>query len=221
MPDPGRHPVLPTLHETDGAARPPALRACVAGLAALLVSAALLSASLAAHAQAAGQAPAAAARSAGSAMTSMLDGKLRFTLPAGFDRTALPPDDRGGAGAVFIDPDRHQMVMITESRNADGVWAGDDDRAFLDTALAAHLIELDKPTPNYHRLGKQSLSIKGLGLRRTDGTTSFFDKRVASTSLIAGSGASLATVMIMTPIEERARHQALVASILDAITASR
>lgn len=44
---------------------------------------------------------------------------------------------------------------------------------------------------------------------------------VCSTSLIAASGSRLATVMIMTPIDDTTGHQSLVASILDDIAAGR
>lgn len=153
--------------------------------------------------------------------TSMLAGKLRFTLPTGFHHTALPPDNEHGKGGVYLDSARRQMVMVTEAPIAGGKPVSDDDKAALDAALDAHQAELDTPAPNYRRLGSQALNVKGLGLRRTDGTTTFFDKRVYSTSLIAASGSQLATVMVMTPIDGAAAHQALVASILADIAAGR
>jgi len=153
--------------------------------------------------------------------TSLLAGKLRFTLPAGFERTALPPDGEHGTGAVYLDSARRQMVMVTEAPIAGGKPVSDDDKQALDAALDAHQAELDTPAPNYRRLGTQALNVKGLGLRRTDGTTTFFDKRVYSTSLIAASGSQLATVMVMTPIDGAAAHQALVAGILAELAAGR
>ena len=153
--------------------------------------------------------------------TSLLAGKLRFALPAGFERKGLPPDGEHGTGAVYLDSTRRQMVMVTQAPIAGGKPVGDDDRQALDAALDAHQAELDAPAPNYRRLGSQALNVNGLGLRRTDGTTTFFDKRVYSTSLIAASGSQLATVVVMTPIDGAAAHQALVASILADIAAGR
>jgi len=153
--------------------------------------------------------------------TSMLAGKLRFTLPAGFEPKALPPDGEHGTGAVYLDSTRRQMVMVTEAPIAGGKPVRDDDKQALDAALDAHQAELDTPAPNYRRLGSQALTVNGLGLRRADGTTTFFDKRVYSTSLIAASGSRLATVIVMTPIDGAAAHQALVASILTGLAAGR
>ena len=153
--------------------------------------------------------------------SSMLAGKLRFSLPSGFEPKVLPPDGEHGAGAVYLDSARRQMVMVIEAPIAGGNPVSDDDKVALDAALDAHQAQLDTPAPNYRRLGNQALTVKGLGLRRTDGTTTFFDKRVYSTSLIAASGSQLATVMVMTPIDGAAAHQALVASILADIAAGR
>jgi hypothetical protein len=153
--------------------------------------------------------------------TSLLAGKLRFTLPVGFKRTALPPDDKLGSGAMYEDSARRQMVLAIESATAAGKRVTEDDGVFLDAALAAHHAELDTPVPNYRRLGTQAFTIKGLGLRRTDGTTTFFDQPVYSTSLIAASGSLVATVLVMTPIKDAKTHQALVANILDGIAAGR
>lgn len=152
---------------------------------------------------------------------SMLTGKLRFTLPDGFNRTVLPPDGKRGSEVVFLDPGQNQMVLTTESPAGDRASVGDDDPAFLDAALADHLVELDKPAPTYKPLATRSLSLKGLGLRRTDGRSTFFDHPVYSTSLVAGSGVMVAIVMVVSNIEDRDRHQALVARIVDSIASNR
>jgi hypothetical protein len=171
------------------------------------------------HAQASAAAPVAVPAQPGA--MSLLAGKLRFALPPGFDRTALPPGGEFGEGAIHVDRQTRQVMLITEAPIAGGVQVGDDDPGVLDAALAAHLLELDKPSPNYRRLGEQSLSIKGLGLRRSDGTTRFFDQRVHSTSLLAASGGTLATLIMVTPIDDTAGHQALVARVLAEIDAMR
>lgn len=158
---------------------------------------------------------------AGASSASLLAGKLRVTLPAGFERTALPPDGEHGAGAVYLDSARRQMVMVTEAPIAGGRRILDDDKTALDAVLDAHQAELDAPVSNYRRLGSQTLDVNGLTLRHTDGSTTFFDQRVYSSSLIAASGSRLATVMIMTPIDDAAAHQALVASILADLAAGR
>jgi hypothetical protein len=152
---------------------------------------------------------------------SMLSGKLRFELPDGFDRTALPPDAKRGKDVVYLHPGRQQMVLTTESPTGSRVNVGEDDRKFLDASLAAHLAELDKPVPNYRRLATRAYAFKGLGLRRTDGTSTFFDQPVRTSSLVAGNGVVVSVVMIMSGIDDEAGHHALVARILDSIAANR
>lgn len=158
---------------------------------------------------------------AGPNRASLLGGKLRVTLPAGFEHTPLPPDGEHGTDAVFLDSARRQMVMVTEAPIAGGRRIPDDDKTALNAALDAHQAELDAPVSNYRRLGSQTLDVNGLTLRHTDGSTTFFDQRVYSSSLIAASGSQLATVMIMTPIDDAKGHRSLVASILAKLAAGR
>jgi hypothetical protein len=152
---------------------------------------------------------------------SMLSGKLRFELPDGFDRTVLPPDAKRGNDTVYLNPGRQQMVLTTESPTGSRVNVGEDDPKFLDASLAAHLAELDKPVPNYKRLATRAYAFKGLGVRRTDGTSTFFDQPVRTSSLVAGNGVVVSVVMIMSGIDDEAGHRALVARILDSIAANR
>jgi hypothetical protein len=156
---------------------------------------------------------------------SLLKGKLKFALPEGFVGSPLPPGARMGTadvkGTVYANPGRKQLVITGEWRTPSGVRVKDDDRLFLERARADYIAQMQKSLPDYEILGDKALRIKGLGIRQTEGLSTFGNVRTLSTSLLAASGATQSVVRIISRAEDGGMHQAVVASVIEAMRTSR
>lgn len=154
---------------------------------------------------------------------SLLKGKLKFVLPEGFVGAPLPPGARMGIadvkGTVYANQARKQLIITGEWRTPSGVRVKDDDRLFLERARADYIAQMQKSLPDYQILGDKVLRIKGLGLRQTEGLSTFGNVRTLSTSLLAASGATQSVVRVISRAEDGALHEAVVASVVEAMRA--
>lgn len=159
------------------------------------------------------------------ARATLLKGKLKFTVPEGFVASALAPGARMGTadvkGTVFAHDARKQLIIVGEWRTPSGVRVRDDDHVFLERARADYIAHMQKALPDYEILGDRALRIRTLGVRQTDGLSTFGVVRTLSTSLLAASGATQAVVRIISRAEDGERHQALVAEVIGAMRATR
>jgi hypothetical protein len=155
----------------------------------------------------------------------LLKGKLKFVVPEGFRAGALPPGARMGTadvkGIVYANDASKQLIITGEWRTPSGVRVRDDDHVFLERARADYIANMQKALPDYEILGDRVLRIRTLGIRQTDGLSTFGVVRTLSTSLLAASGATQAVVRVMSRAEDGDRHQALVAQVITAMRAAR
>lgn len=157
------------------------------------------------------------------ARAALLKGKLKFVLPEGFTPAPLPPGARIGTadvkGTVYANDSRKQLIITGEWRTPSGVRVRDDDPVFLERARADYLAHMQKALPDYEILGDKALRIRGLGIRQTEGLSTFGVVRTLSTSLLAASGTTLAVVRVISRADDSHRHEALVADVLAAMRA--
>lgn len=177
-------------------------------------------------APAAGTAPSAATAPAKAESASLLAGKLKFALPAGFVGSTLPPGtaadgSAGATGTIYVNQPLEQVVLNTEAPVPGGGRVTDDDASFLNSTVADFSAQQQKALPDYEKLGEKSMSIKGLGVRQVDAIATFGGAKTRSTTLLAGSGNTMALVRIMSKAENLAGHNILVASVIDAIKTGR
>jgi hypothetical protein len=169
--------------------------------------------------------PAEAAPAAPPTRAMLLKGKLRFTAPEGFVASPLAPGARVGTadvkGTVYANDARKQLIITGEWRTPSGVRVRDDDHVFLERVRADYLAHMQKALPDYEILGDRALRIRNLGIRQTDGLSTFGVVRTLSTSLLAASGTTQAVVRIISRAEDGQQHQALVASVIDSMRAAR
>lgn len=155
----------------------------------------------------------------------LLKGKLKFTLPDGFTGAPLPPGARIGTtdvkGTVYANEGRKQLIIVGEWRTPSGVRVRDDDHVFLERARADYIAHMQKALPDYEILGDKALRIRGLGIRQTEGLSTFGIVRTLSTSLLAASGATQVVVRVISRAEDSAQHEALVADVIAAMRAGR
>jgi hypothetical protein len=155
----------------------------------------------------------------------LLKGKLRFVVPEGFTAGSLPPGARMGTadvkGTVYANDASKQLIITGEWRTPSGVRVRDDDHVFLERARADYIAHMQKALPDYEILGDRALRVRTLGIRQTDGLSTFGVVRTLNTSLLAASGATQAVVRIMSRAEDGDRHQALVAQVITAMRAAR
>jgi hypothetical protein len=191
---------------------------------AIAIAGSLVQASAFAQATPAAGATATAPAKAESA--SLLAGKLKFALPPGFVGSALPPGSAsdgtaGATGTIYVNQATEQVVLNTEAPVPGGARVGDDDKAFLDRTVADFSAQQQKALPDYEKHGEKSMTIKGLGLRQADASATFGGAKTRSTTLIAGSGNTMALVRVMSKAEDTAGHNILVSQVVDAIKNSR
>ena len=155
----------------------------------------------------------------------LLKGKLSFRLPAGFTGSPLPTGARMGnadvKGTVYSHQANRQLVIAAEWRTPSGVRVKDDDHVFLERARADYIAQMQKSLPDYEIIGDKALRIKGLGIRQTEGISTFGQVRTLSTSLLAASGTTQAVVRIISRADDGRSHEALVAEVLQALRATR
>jgi len=155
----------------------------------------------------------------------LLKGKLNFRLPAGFTGSPLPPGARMGnadvKGTVYSHQANRQLVIAAEWRTPSGVRVKDDDHVFLERARADYIAQMQKSLPDYEIIGDKALRIKSLGIRQTEGISTFGQVRTLSTSLLAASGTTQAVVRIISRADDGRSHEALVAEVLQALRATR
>lgn len=155
----------------------------------------------------------------------LLKGKLKFAVPDGFVGTPLPPGARMGTadvrGTVYANDARRQLIITGEWRTPSGVRVKDDDHVFLERARADYIAHMQKALPDYEILGDKALRIRTLGIRQTEGVSTFGVVRTLSTSLLAASGATQAVVRVISHAEDGDRHHVLVAEVIEAMRAAR
>ncbi len=155
---------------------------------------------------------------------SLLQGKLKFDLPAGFTASDLPPGrpedgTAGASGRLFINTDARQVVVVSEAPTPGGVAATDDDKVFLSGAAQGYVSQQKQASADYQPLGEDTLRAGALGLRRIDAKGSFAGTPTLNTSLLAGSGPRLAVVQIVSREDDPQGHAGLVQRVLDSMPA--
>ncbi len=155
---------------------------------------------------------------------SLLQGKLKFNLPAGFTASDLPPGraedgTAGASGRLFVNADARQIVVVSEAPTPDGVAAADDDKVFLSGAAQGFVSQQKQASADYRPLSEDALRAGVLGLRRIDAKGRFAGTPTLNTSLLAGSGPRLVVVQIVSREDDPQGHAGLVQRVLDSMPA--
>lgn len=155
----------------------------------------------------------------------LLQGKLRFNLPAGFDGSDLPPgraeDGTAGAlGKLYVNGDTRQVVVISEAPTPGNVAATDNDNAFLTGAAKGFINQQKQASADYTLLGEEVFAAGPMGVKRINAKGSFAGTPTLNTSLLAGSGPRLAVIQIVSRDDDPEGHQQLVSTVLHSLPAS-
>ncbi|CAM3461089.1 polyribonucleotide nucleotidyltransferase [Pseudomonas floridensis] len=187
-------------------------KAMVIGMA-LVGAQATVSAQAATPAQA--TAPAAAVQKA-----SVLDGKLAFTLPAGYVRGEMPEIDekakaQGVTGALYSNATDKRVVIVTETPIPMDVKASDNDSVVLDGLVTGILAQQTAGYKDFKKLGEKKIVKKnGLGVRQLDTSATMSDAQVLSTTIMAASGTRAAVLNVVSNAKNPKEHAALVKTVI-------
>ncbi|OZI71328.1 hypothetical protein [Bordetella genomosp. 12] len=155
---------------------------------------------------------------------SLLEGKLKFDLPDGFDASALPAGSAedgtaGASGQLFVNNAARQVVVVSEAPTPGGVAADDDDKVFLNGAAQGFVSQQKQASADYQPIDEDTLHTGALGLRRINAKGSFAGTPTLNTSLLAGSGSRLVVVQIVSREDDPQGHAHLVQRVLDSMPA--
>jgi hypothetical protein len=150
---------------------------------------------------------------------SLLGGKLRFTLPAGYQSEPLPPGDAstgtaGAQGTMYMNEAQKRIVVATEIpvQSTPGAPATGDD-AFLDGASTGFIGKQAQALPDFHKTQEKRISLNGLATQQIDATASIGGGKTLNTYFIAGAGLHMAVVQVISRENDRAGHEAAVKRI--------
>lgn len=149
---------------------------------------------------------------------SVLGGKFRFTLPAGFNASPLSADEQSseGAGAVgtlYANAQQKRVVMVVEKPLPEASRPGDNDDAFLDGAVSGFVDRQSAALPDFRQTGESRLNRNGLGVRQVDSTTTLGGGKTLNSTFIAGSGERMAVIQVISRSDDASGHAALVKRI--------
>ena len=147
---------------------------------------------------------------------SMLGGKFAFTLPKGFVAEPLPASPTGATGTMYTNQTSKTVVIAAENQIPEGNNVKDNDSEFLDASVSDFIEAQRKALPDFNKLSEKSLTQKGtgLGLRQVDSTASQGGGQTLNTTLMAGSGTRMALVQVISRVNDKKGHDALVKTIL-------
>jgi hypothetical protein len=150
---------------------------------------------------------------------SLLDGKLRFSLPAGYRSEPLPPGDasKGTAGArgmLYMNEAEKRIVVATEIpvQNGPGAPAGGDS-ALLAGASAGFIDKQAQALADFRKTHEQRISLGGLPAQQIDATASIGGGKTLNTYFIAAAGPHMAVIQLISRESDQAGHLATVKRI--------
>ena len=146
---------------------------------------------------------------------SLLAGKLRFSLPAGFQGAALPPGDAstgtaGAQGTLYMNEAQKRIVVVTEMpiQSAEGSGRGEED-AFLASASKGFISRQAQGLPDFHQTGEKRINLAGLPVQQIDATATIGGGKTLTTYYIAGTKQHMAVVQVISREADRAGHEAM------------
>lgn len=164
---------------------------------------------------------AATAPSAASAATSisLLAGKLRFSLPSGYESAALPPGDAsngtaGAEGTLYMNEAQKRIVVVTEMPLQSALDASKaENDAFLASASQGFISRQAQGLPDFHQTGEKRVSLNGLAAQQIDATATIGGGKTLTTYFMAGAGPRMAIVQVISRETDRAGHDAVLQRI--------
>jgi hypothetical protein len=150
---------------------------------------------------------------------STLGGKFAFTLPAGYAANPLPAGDaahgtEGASGTMYLNEALKRVIIVTESPIPNGTKVTDNDDTFLDGAAAGLTSQQRAGLPDYQKVSEKSMKINNLGVRQIDSTGTMGGGKTITTTLVAGSGARMTAVEVVSRAADQSSHDAFVQQIV-------
>lgn len=174
-----------------------------------------------AQAQAAQAARPAASNSQSSADTavSLLGGKLRFALPAGYQATPLPHGEAaqgtaGAEGTLYMNESQKRIVVATQLPLQNDAGAAGADEVFLAGVSEGFITQQAQALADFHKTGEAQVILNGLPAQRLDATASIGGGKTLTTYFIVAEGKRMAVIQVISREADRSGHDAMVQRIL-------
>ena len=151
---------------------------------------------------------------------SVLDGKLSFTLPAGFKKDPMPEIDakavaQGVTGSLYTHQADKRVLIITEMPIPMGVEATDNDAEVLDGLLVGQQAHQSGSYKDFKKLAEKKIVKKnGLGVGQLDTSVTMSSAPVLSTTLVAASGKRAAILNVVSRAANAEQHKAMVKTVI-------
>ncbi|MEG5263956.1 polyribonucleotide nucleotidyltransferase [Pseudomonas sp. JDS28PS106] len=151
---------------------------------------------------------------------SVLDGKLSFTLPAGFKKDPMPEIDakavaQGVTGSLYTHQAEKRVLIITEMPIPMGVEATDNDAEVLDGLLVGQQAHQSGSYKDFKKLAEKKIVKKnGLGVGQLDTSVTMSGAPVLSTTLVAASGKRAAILNVVSRAANAEQHKAMVKTVI-------
>lgn len=151
---------------------------------------------------------------------SVLDGKLSFTLPAGFKKDPMPEIDakavaQGVTGSLYTHQADKRVLIITEMPIPMGVEATDNDAEVLDGLLVGQQAHQSGSYKDFKKLAEKKIVKKnGLGVGQLDTSVTMSGAPVLSTTLVAASGKRAAILNVVSRAANAEQHKAMVKTVI-------
>lgn len=155
----------------------------------------------------------------GATSISVLAGKLRFSLPSGYETAALPPGDAsngtaGAQGTLYMNEAQKRIVVVTEMPLQSALDAGKaESDAFLASASQGFIGRQAQALPDFHQTGDKRVSLNGLPAQQIDATATIGGGKTLTTYFMAGVGQRMAVVQIISRETDRTGHDAVIQRI--------
>lgn len=150
---------------------------------------------------------------------STLGGKFTFTLPAGYTASPLPAGDaahgtEGASGTMYLNEALKRVIIVTESPIPNGTQVGDNDATFLDGAANGLVSQQRAGLPDYQKVSEKTMKVNTLGVRQIDSTGTMGGGKTLTTTFVAGSGARMTAVEVVSRATDQSSHDAFVQQIV-------
>ncbi|WP_397452904.1 hypothetical protein [Pseudomonas sp. NA-150] len=155
---------------------------------------------------------------------STLDGKFSFSLPKGYVANAMPAgkeesNTAGATGTMYVSQTDRRVIIAAENKLSEGLPTGNNDDAFLDSAVTGFVNQQTKALGNFKQTGENRFTSKGLGVREIDSTATMGGGATLNTTFLAGSGNRVSVVQVISRADDQAGHAALIKRIVDKLRA--
>lgn len=164
------------------------------------------------------QAPAPAVQPAAPAISTtptagtLLDGKLNYTLPAGFSAQKLPTNS--GAGTMHINPITKQLAVITDTAVPNNK-GNTSDPEFLPNMAKEWEQHQRQAMQDFTKDGEKTIKLSnGLAVRQIDTTGTMQGTKVKTTTLLSGVGERVSIIQLMTEDTKNKDHSDLVGKVV-------